>query len=155
MSLAMQQARQALSKGDLPIGAALEISGKVVALAHNRIITGQSLLAHAENSLLIANSAMLFKIQQQPAVIYTTLEPCLMCLSAAIHGRIKKIVYACRDPHGGATAMSPPTDWYQSNWPVLEHDAARQAESIDLIRQFASTRPIWAERFANLIGPAG
>jgi len=151
MSLAFQQARQALNVGDLPIGAALELSGKVIAQAHNRIITGQSLLAHAENTLLISNSGLLFKAQQQPAVIYTTLEPCLMCLSAAVHARITKIVYACSDPHGGATAIPPPQGWYESNWPVLEHDAARQSEAIELIRQFSSTRPIWAKRFADLL----
>ncbi len=151
MSLALDQARQALGRGDLPIGAALEVSGQVVALAHNRIISGKSLLAHAEHSLLVSNSGLLFSAPPQSAVIYTTLEPCLMCLSAAVHARVKKIVYACRDPHGGSTALPPPQGWYESNWPLLEYDASHAREFIELIIQFSSTRPIWAKRYSDLI----
>ena len=151
MLLALRQARTALDNGNMPVGATLEVAGKIISHTHNHIISDRSFVAHAENSLLIAHSRLLFEAQRQPSTIYTTLEPCLMCLSAAAHTRIKKIVYACPDPLGGAASIPPPQGWYQGHWPQVEHDPRYERPSSELIAAFSKSRPTWTNHFRHLL----
>lgn len=151
MLLALDEARKALSKGDLPVGAVLTVAGRVIASERNRIISGKSLVAHAESLLLTSHSQFLFQLNRGEVVIYTTLEPCMMCLSTAVHSRVKKIIYACRDPHGGGSTTKPLEGWYEQNWPELVHDPAYERGAAEMLITFARSHPLWLERFKGLV----
>jgi len=132
MALAVETMHGKEDAPDPPVGALLRIGNHVQGVDCNRIVTRKSLLAHAESSLLFAHSESLFRAflqkPRQEVVIYTTLEPCLLCTAAAAHSRVSRIVYACRDPMAGCAAHVPPDGWYRSVWPALEHDPAYEAE---------------------------
>ena len=85
MSLALHEAEQALDAGDYPVGAALVINGEFVGQARNSILTETQTTAHAEHKLLSSHSARLRQLIRETEAydicLYTTLEPCLMCLA--------------------------------------------------------------------------
>jgi tRNA(Arg) A34 adenosine deaminase TadA len=137
MTLALNAMKSGESSKDPPVGAALRIGDKIVGTARNRIVSARSFLAHAENSLLIRHGPALFQaFGRKPRLevtIYTTLEPCLLCTAAAAHSRVKRIVYACRDPMAGCCNHQPPDGWYRTHWPILEHDPRHEAEVAEIV----------------------
>ena len=70
--------------------------------------------------------------------LYTTLEPCLMCLGSCVLHRVDRVVYACPDPHGGACALDPEQlpAWYSRSWPRIERGPFARA-SYDLATEYA------------------
>jgi len=102
MRLAVAEAEKAAAAGETPVGAVLVISGEVVAAAHNMRETWQDPTAHAEAIALREASARLGRWRLSDAVLYVTLEPCLMCAGALVLARINRLVYGCRDPKAGA-----------------------------------------------------
>ena len=145
MRLALEAARAALSGKDIPIGAALCIDGAVVATAHNRIVSQRALTGHAEHMLLVAHGGAIFEAGRRgaPVTLYTTLEPCLMCLGTSAHSRVSRLVFACRDPVAGAGRVEPPSPWYRGQWPDLEHDVANERAAADLLLAYTARRPKW------------
>ncbi len=145
MQLALAEAQRALERGEFPVGAALSIGDRIIAGAHNQIVTEQSLTAHAERLLLTRYSRSIFAAlsNRLPVIIYTTLEPCLMCVSTAAHSRVTRIVYACRDTIAGGSATQPPTAWYMRTWPALEHDVANEPGAARMLRAFTNGRASW------------
>lgn len=144
MSLALHEARLAFDTGDYPVGAVLVIDGELVGQDRNSIVTETQSAAHAEQKLLSSRSPHLRRLirERKPTDIclYTTLEPCLMCLGVAILHRVTRIVIACPDPHGGATKLNP-NDlgcFYVQHWPSIEEGLMKE-ESIDLIIKFLKT----------------
>jgi tRNA(adenine34) deaminase len=102
MRLALAEAEKAAAAGETPIGAVLVINNEVVAVAHNMRETWQDPTAHAESIVLREAAAKLGRWRLSEAVVYVTLEPCLMCAGALVLARIKMLVYGCRDPKAGA-----------------------------------------------------
>jgi tRNA(adenine34) deaminase len=102
MRLALAEAKKAAAAGETPIGAVLVINNEVVAAAHNMRETWQDPTAHAESIVLREASARLGTWRLSEAVVYVTLEPCLMCAGALVLARINRLVYGCRDPKAGA-----------------------------------------------------
>lgn len=149
MALALKAMRGGPRSADPPIGAVLRIGDEVVGAARNRIMSAKSFLAHAENSLLIRHGAAVFDAfssrPRKAIVIYTTLEPCLLCTAAAAHSRVSRIIYACRDPMAGCCNHHPPDGWYRANWPVLEHDPRHEAEVADHVYSALNGRGPLAE----------
>ncbi len=126
MSLALHEAEQAFVSGDYPVGAVLTINGDFFGKARNSIFTETQPAAHAEQNLLNSISNQLRqKIRKKgnfEICLYTTLEPCLMCLGVVILHRVTRIVVACPDPHGGATNINPKNlgCFYAEHWPNIE-----------------------------------
>ena len=160
MSLAMAEARAALESGDYPVGAVLTVNGEMIAKARNSVFTENQSTAHAEQNLLRAHSAFLRQsIRENPAAriaIYTTLEPCLMCLGGIAIHRVDRIVYACPDPHGGAAHLDVETigKFYSSQWARIENGLMRE-ESADLMISFFKQKKVllWEvalERFTTM-----
>lgn len=146
MARALIAAKKSLTIGEFPVGAVLCIDNEEIAVAHNAIVSTRTLVAHAEALLLIRNGPALmaaWQNQKLPITIYTTLEPCLMCLSSSAHSRVTRIVYACRDPMAGGGQADPPSDWYKSAWPKLEHLGTLEKESATLLLQYTQKRPGW------------
>jgi tRNA(adenine34) deaminase len=102
MRLALGEAEKAAACGETPVGAVLVIGGEIVVSAHNMRETWQDPTAHAELLAVREASARRGKWRLQDAVLYVTLEPCLMCAGALVLARINRLVYGCRDPKAGA-----------------------------------------------------
>ncbi|MCB8943605.1 MAG: nucleoside deaminase [Ardenticatenaceae bacterium] len=139
MQIALAQAEEALNQGDFPVGAVLMIEGQLAAQERNHIFSQQRSAAHAETTLLVEHSAVVraaYKAGKE-VVLYSTLEPCLMCLGMTLVHHIPKIVVACPDPMGGATRLDPQTlgGWYVNSWPHIEMGLYREA-SWALLMQF-------------------
>ena len=102
MRAALLQAKHAFEKGEVPVGAVIAYNGVSIAEAHNEVEASREASAHAELLAMRRAAGVLGNWRLTDCVLYTTLEPCIMCSGAAILSRVKKIVYSARDlRHGG------------------------------------------------------
>ncbi|TWL14465.1 tRNA-specific adenosine deaminase [Bacillus licheniformis] len=101
MKEAVNEARKAEEKGEVPIGAVLVLDGEIIARAHNLRETEQRSVAHAEMLVIEEACRKLGTWRLERAVLYVTLEPCPMCAGAAVLSRIDKVVFGASDPKGG------------------------------------------------------
>jgi tRNA(adenine34) deaminase len=102
MRLALEEAEAAFHAGEVPIGAVVVLGDDVVGRGHNR--TGQSgqPFEHAEmRALWDATKAVGARALEQ-AVLYSTIEPCVMCIGAVILARLPRVVFGAREPRTGA-----------------------------------------------------
>jgi tRNA(adenine34) deaminase len=102
MQQAFEQARQAESAGEVPIGAVIVKDGAVIAVAHNAPRQLNDPTAHAEVLAIRAAARALGNERLDGCELWVTLEPCAMCAGAIAHARIGKLYYAASDPKGGA-----------------------------------------------------
>src|SRR3989338_8862809 len=102
MKLALAEAGQAETEGEVPVGAVVVREGEVIAAAHNRPIGLNAPAAHAEILALRAAAEKLGNYRLTGCDLYVTLEPCAMCVGALVHARIRRLVYAAADPKAGA-----------------------------------------------------
>lgn len=103
MEAALDQARQAVEHGDVPIGAALlDNTGSIVTADHNRRELLNDPTAHAEILVLSARARQIGNWRLHDHTLIVTLEPCAMCAGAAVLSRIDRIVYGAADPKAGA-----------------------------------------------------
>jgi len=121
MGVALDEAKKAYSNGQLPIGALLIIDKEIVGFNSNKQINKNDWFHHAENILIQKNGEEIKKARKDSKGVwlYSTLEPCLMCLGAAVQNRLTRIVYACPDPSAGSSHIQPPTEWYEKKWPEI------------------------------------
>ena len=101
MREALVQAKKALKKGEVPIGAVVVLGDEIIGKGYNQSITTKDPTAHAEIIALKEASNRLDNYRLNEAIIYTTLEPCLMCAGALVHARIKKVIFAAQDTKSG------------------------------------------------------
>ena len=101
MREALVQAKKALKKGEVPIGAVVVLGDEIIGRGYNQPITTRDPTAHAEIIALKEASNRLDNYRLNEAIIYTTLEPCFMCSGALVHARIKKIIFAAQDTKSG------------------------------------------------------
>ncbi len=103
MELAIEQAELAGKKEEVPVGAVLvSESGKIISKAHNLTIALCDPTAHAEILLIKKAATVLQNYRLIDTRLYVTIEPCMMCMAAAVHARIKLIVFGASDPKWGA-----------------------------------------------------
>jgi len=98
---AMELAAQAEAAGDVPIGAVL-VCGDAIVEAKNEKESRPDATAHAEMLVLQRAAATLHAWRLAGATVYVTKEPCVMCAGALVAARVKRLVYGCADPKGGA-----------------------------------------------------
>ena len=98
MRIAIEEAKEAGMRGDRPIGARIVHDGKIIAKGSSRCFTKQSDVDHAENIAVISCAPYLQK-HGRACVIYSTVEPCIMCLSTIALADIRNIVFAIRDEY--------------------------------------------------------
>jgi len=99
---AVKEAEKALKKNEVPVGAVIVKDGKIISKAHNQRISKNNALYHAEILAIEKACKKLKTWRLDDAVLYTTLEPCLMCAGAVMQARIKKVVFCAKDEKGGA-----------------------------------------------------
>ncbi len=103
MHLAMAQARLAAALSEVPVGAVIvDAKGAVVAQGCNRTLTSHDPSAHAEMLALRQAGRVLERYRFNELTLYVTLEPCIMCVGALIHARIKRVVFGAYDSKTGA-----------------------------------------------------
>src|SRR5262245_12777284 len=137
MAAALEQARLALAAGEVPIGAVLVAEGRIVSRAFNQPRRALDPTAHAEVLALRDAAQALGNYRLTEAIVYVTLEPCLMCVGAMVHARVREVVYGAAEPKFGALVST----MRALEAPALNHRFAvtggvLEAESRDLIQQF-------------------
>jgi tRNA(adenine34) deaminase len=105
MDAALAVAEEGLAAGELPIGAVVVVDGEVVARAHTAERAERRLLVHAELLALDAADRTL-GAERRRAILFTTLEPCLMCLAATATAMVPRIVYGLASPGDGAADLA-------------------------------------------------
>jgi tRNA(adenine34) deaminase len=102
MAMALDEARAAGVRGEVPVGCVIVRDGAVVARAGNRTLADRDPTAHAEIIAIRAAAASLGSERLEGCDLYVTLEPCAMCAGAVAFARIRRLYYGAADPKGGA-----------------------------------------------------
>jgi tRNA(adenine34) deaminase len=102
MLRALDEARAAGAAGEVPIGAVVVRDGSLLAAAGNASITACDPTAHAEVRALRAAAQCVGKYRLPGAAMYVTVEPCAMCIGAALWARLARVIFGCHDPKAGA-----------------------------------------------------
>jgi tRNA(adenine34) deaminase len=102
MKLALQEARKAFEKDEVPVGAVLVMNNQILAKAHNQVELLNDATAHAEILALTSAFDSLGSKYLPEATLYVTLEPCLMCAGALNWSKIGKVVYGASDDKNGS-----------------------------------------------------
>jgi tRNA(adenine34) deaminase len=141
MSQALETAKRAAELGEAPVGAIVVVSGQVIASAHNRIELDNDPTAHAEILAIRSACEKLGDWRLSEAVLYVTLEPCVMCAAALIHSRIRQVVYGARDHRWGGFGSL----FDLAHDPRLNHEievipGIMEADASDLLTQFFKDR---------------
>lgn len=102
MEEALKQAKKAFEQDEVPIGCIIVRNGEIIAKAHNQVEKKQNGTKHAEMICIEKATKKIQNFRLNDCILYTTLEPCLMCAGAIILSRIKKIIYAAKDHRYGA-----------------------------------------------------
>jgi tRNA(adenine34) deaminase len=107
MGMALEEARLAARRGEVPVGAVLALKGKVIACAGNRTRELSDPTAHAEMLVIREAAAKLKNQRLSEADLYVTLEPCAMCAGAISFSRIRRLYFGAEDVKGGAVSHGP------------------------------------------------
>ena len=102
MQVALREARIALKKKEVPVGAVVVYQGKIIGRGHNQTESLNDPTAHAEILAIGAAANYLNSWRLPEADLYVTLEPCSMCAGAIVLSRIKKLIFGAYDPKNGA-----------------------------------------------------
>ena len=102
MQAALDEAQKALDAGEVPVGAVLVHAGKIISRGSNSPITSNDPTAHAEILALRAGGQALGNYRLVDTELYVTLEPCIMCMGAIAHARVKRLIFGAPDPRAGA-----------------------------------------------------
>ena len=102
MQLALDEARAAAARGEVPVGCVVVREGEVLARAGNRTLADRDPTAHAEILAIRATAQLLGSERLTGCDLYVTLEPCAMCAAAMSFARIRRLYYGAADPKGGA-----------------------------------------------------
>ena len=102
MEAALEQARLAREAGEVPIGAVLVVAGVIVSRAFNQPIGRTDPTAHAEMLVLRDAARAVGNYRLTEAEVYVTVEPCLMCVGALVHARVREVIYGAAEPKTGA-----------------------------------------------------
>ncbi len=103
MELALDEAKKAGQIGEVPIGAILVAeNGEVLSAAHNQTITQSDPTAHAEIWALREAAIKINNYRLLNTSLFVTIEPCMMCMGALVHARVKRVIYGANDPKWGA-----------------------------------------------------
>jgi tRNA(adenine34) deaminase len=141
MHEALEEAKKAFDKGEVPVGAVLVSSGKIIARAHNEVEGQKDASAHAEMLCIKKGARFLDNWRLNDTTLYCTLEPCSMCAGALILSRVKKLVWGAKDLRHGADGSF--IDLLQRKHPIHQvevHSGVLEAEAKELMQRFFKER---------------
>lgn len=141
MAVAIEAARTAGAAGEVPVGAVVVQSGTILARGGNAPIATCDPTAHAEVVALRAAAAATGNYRLPGTTLYATVEPCVMCMGAALHARVARVVYGCDDAKAGAAAtLYRLGDDPRLNHRLLVTGGVRADECRGLLQEFFRTR---------------
>ncbi len=102
MGEALRQARKAWAAEEVPVGAVIVYEGTIIARAWNQVETLKDATAHAEMLAITQAESAIGDWRLNDCDLYVTKEPCPMCAGAIVHVRLRRVIFGCPDPKGGA-----------------------------------------------------
>ena len=141
MHMAIEQARAAALRGEVPIGAVVVLDDRILAAAGNRTITDCDPTAHAEVVAIREAAQKAGNHRLTGAALYVTIEPCAMCAGALVQARVARLIYGADDAKGGAIR----TCMQVLDAPALNHrvevtPGILAEESVHLLQYFFAER---------------
>ena len=106
MRAALDEARKALDRDEVPIGAVVVCGGRIVGRGHNLVETLADATAHAEMQAITAAASTVGGKYLNDCTLYVTVEPCVMCAGACCWSQLGRIVYGASDPKRGFSLFS-------------------------------------------------
>lgn len=141
MRAAVEKARAAGERGEVPVGAVIVLDDAIVARAANRTIVDCDPTAHAEMVALRGAARKIGNYRLLGATLYVTIEPCAMCAGAMIQARIARLVYGAEDAKGGAVrSCFSVLDHAQLNHRVAVTAGVMAEEAAALLKDFFAAR---------------
>ena len=147
MQQALMLAKKAWELGEVPVGAVLtDPQGGVIGTGYNQTISMHDPSAHAE-MVALRDAALRHKNYRLPdTTLYVTLEPCVMCIGALIHARVKRVVFAALDPKTGACGSALSLHLSALNHQTLVEHGLLADEASALLRDFFRQRRAQAKQ---------
>src|SRR5579872_4390187 len=141
MALALEEARAAVGRGEVPVGAVILHDGNLIAAAGNRTLELKDPTAHAEMLVIRAASAHLGSERLTACDLYVSLEPCAMCATAISFARLRRLYFGAPDPKMGGVEHGPrifeqPTGHHRPE----VYRGIREGEAAMLLRSFFESR---------------
>ena len=139
MKEALREAERAMANGEIPVAAILVSSGIELTRAQTQVFRQKSIVAHGEYFALLQASTAVWTAKR-PLIIYSTLEPCLMCLGASMQAGVDEIVFAMdAAPDGGARYADEIVKGGQKPPKIVAH--CLESESVALMRRLLVENP--------------
>jgi tRNA(adenine34) deaminase len=141
MRLALELAREAEAAGEVPVGAVIVMADEVIGRGRNAPIERRDPTAHAEILALREACAVVGNYRLEGAILYTTLEPCVMCAGALVAARLAKVVFGARDLRfGGVRSKFRLADSDVLNHRLVIEEGVLGAECAELMLRFFAER---------------
>jgi tRNA(adenine34) deaminase len=140
MKVALAEAAKAAARGEVPVGAVLVKDGRVIARGSNRPIGAHDPTAHAEIVALRRAAKRLGNYRLTGVDLYVTVEPCAMCLGAAVQARLRRIVFGAPDPKAGAVSSTMTFPFERLNHRPKIAGGVLARESAEVLRTFFRRR---------------
>ncbi|OGC43783.1 tRNA-specific adenosine deaminase [candidate division WOR-3 bacterium RBG_13_43_14] len=137
MNEALKEAQQAFEEDEVPIGAVAVYKNQIVGRGHNQIERLQDPTAHAEIIAITAAANALSSWRLEEVIVYTTVEPCIMCAGALVHARVKKVIFGARDEKfGGCGSIFNIVQEKKLNHQIEIVEGVMAAEAASLMKSF-------------------
>ncbi|EFK11227.1 cytidine and deoxycytidylate deaminase zinc-binding region [delta proteobacterium NaphS2] len=142
MAQALLEAKKAYSKGEVPVGAVLaDAQGYILSRAHNQPISLCDPTAHAEILAIRKACSICGNYRLTRCLLVATIEPCIMCMGAAIHSRVSTVIFGAHDVKGGAAgSLYDLSRDYRLNHRMEIVSGVREDECRELMRAFFRAR---------------
>jgi len=141
MKRALFQAEKAYHKDEVPVGAVVILNDQIISEAHNNSIKGLDPSGHAEIEALKKAAQVVGNYRIKEAVMYVTLEPCMMCCGALVQARLSEVVFAARDPKSGVVVSNGQLlESSFLNHKVRYRQGPLENESSEILKRFFASR---------------
>ncbi len=137
MAMALEQARYAFEKDEVPVGAVIVLGNQVIAAGHNLREINKSATAHAEIVAIERACAAIGSWYLTDCDLYVTLEPCIMCAGAILNARIRRLYFGAFDPKAGACgSVTDVLSLKQLNHRVTVYSGIMEDECAQILKEF-------------------
>ncbi len=140
MAMAMEEARRAADRGEVPVGCVIVRGDEIIAVGSNRREETKDPTDHAELSAIRAASAKLGGWRLLGCEMYVTLEPCPMCAGAIVNSRLPRVVVGAKDARAGALGSVIDLNSYPLNHKPIMKYGVMEDECREVLREFFARR---------------
>ncbi len=140
MRAALNQARRAADRGEVPVGAVVVHEGRIIARGYNQPIRRKDPTAHAEIMALRKAARKRGNYRLADCDLYVTVEPCAMCLGAVLQARVRRLVYGADDPKSGSVRSIVRFPVEKTNHKLEVTGGVLAADAAEILRSFFRQR---------------